>query len=145
MNKITVLSIFLVSILSCSSEQKADNEIIRLNHNFELVAYDSEINDPKKDRKSFYIVYIDKTEAGRTSTGLESQEKYFEAMLTDNKHLVTLEKWVLDETKGRYVKLNNIEQPKPDFIYIIIEKEKLLRVTMKAGTNGTATYSSEIK
>lgn len=130
--------------MSCTTGTVQKGNTITRNHNFELTAFDNEITDPKKDRLSFYIIYIDKIESGRTTTGLESQEKYYEAALTDNKHLITLEKWVLDESKGRYVKLNNIAQPKPDYIYIVVEKEKLTRVTMKTGNNGVAIYTSEL-
>ncbi len=113
--------------------------------NFIIIATDTEIDHPDRDRMSFYVVYIDKVESGRTTTGLESQDKYYEANLTENKHLVTLEKWVLDKNRGRYVKLNNIEQPKPGFIYIIIVKGKQTRVKMKSGATGVTTYTSETK
>ena len=144
MKKLLLLPVFLGMILSCATDTGQNKDKIVRNHNFELTAYDNEITDPKKDRQSFYVVYIDKIEAGRTTTGLESQEKYYETTLTDNKHLITLEKWVLDEARGRYIKLNNIAQPKPDYIYIIVEKEKLTRVIMKTGINGVAIYTSEI-
>lgn len=136
--------IFFLFFVSCAKEV-INTEDNNLKYNFSLVAFNSEIDNPKKDRLSFYVVYVDKIEAGRTTTGLESQEKYFEVSLTNNKHLITVEKWVLDESKGRYVKLNNIDQPKPNYIYISIEKDKITRVVIKTGNSGVAIYTSETK
>jgi Tol biopolymer transport system component len=113
--------------------------------NFILTAYDTDIEDPSMDRRSYYRVYINKTDAGRTTTGLESQEKYFEAKLTPNRHLVKLEKWVLNEKEGRYIKVNNIEQPKPDFIYITISENLTTKVTMRSTRFGNAAFSKVVE
>lgn len=138
--------LFIIVLLACNTGSNiTDGGNIQYKYNFIITASDSDIDHPDKDRLSFYVVYIDKIEAGRTTTGLESQDKYYETNLSENKHLVTLEKWVLDKSKNRYAKLNNIEQPKPDFIYIVIEKGKQTRVKMKSATTGVATYSSETK
>ncbi|HQO40951.1 MAG TPA: hypothetical protein PK986_10815, partial [Spirochaetota bacterium] len=134
--------IFMISSCKTASD-KTDGGLTDYKYNFIITASDSDIDHPDRDRISFYVVYIDKVEAGRTTTGLESQDKYFEANLTENKHLITLEKWVLDKNKGRYVKLNNIEQPKPGFIYITIEKGKQTRIKMRSANNGVAAYTSE--
>ena len=140
-----VLCIFLF-LISCKTDSViTDGGDTSYKYNFIITASDTDIDHPDKDRLSFYVVYIDKVEAGRTTTGLESQDKYFETILAVNKHLITLEKWVLDKTKGRYVKLNNIEQPKPDFIYIVIENRKQTSVKMKSDITGVATYTSETK
>lgn len=136
----------LILLFSCKTDGIIpDGGNVEYKYNFTLTASDSDIDHPDRDRLSFYVVYIDKVESGRTTTGLESQDKLFETNLSANKHLVTLEKWVLDTAKGRYVKLNNIEQPKPDFIYIIIQNGKQTRVKMKSGTTGVATYTSETR
>lgn len=140
-----VLCIFVI-LSACKTDTViSDGGNTHYQYNFIISASDSDIDHPDKDRLSFYIVYIDKVESGRTTTGLESQDKFFETSLPENKHLITLEKWVLDKSKGRYVKLNNIEQPKPDFIYINIENGKQTRVRMKSGSTGVATYTSETK
>jgi len=134
----------LILFTACKTDSViTDHGNIQYKYNFTITASDFDINHPDKDRLSFYVVYIDKVESGRTTTGLESQDKYFEINLTENKHLITLEKWVLDKTRDKYVKLNNIEQPKPDFIYIIIQTGRQTRVKMKSGSTGVATYTSE--
>jgi len=91
------------------------------------------------------MIYIDKIESGRTTTGLESQEKHFETNLQENRHLIKVEKWILNENLGRYVKMNNIDQPKPDFIYINIEADKVVRVNLKSSKSGTAFYSLTVE
>lgn len=113
--------------------------------NFKLTAYDTDIEDPANDRRCYYRVYINKIDSGRTTTGLESQEKYYEAKLTPNRHLVKLEKWVLNDKEGRYVKVNNIEQPKPDFIYITIAENKTTTVTMRSTKFGNAAFSKVVE
>lgn len=143
MRKSFIPLVLILSLLSCTREIK-DHREKKWEDNLSLTIYNHEISEPEKDRMSFYVVYIDKVESGRTTTGLESQEKYFSINLQPNKHLITLEKWVLDKSKGRYVKLNNIEQPKPGFIYIIIQENKQTAVTMKEANNGVAVYTSEL-
>lgn len=113
--------------------------------NFTLTAYDTDIDDPAMDRRCYYRVYINKIDSGRTTTGLESQEKYFETSLTTNRHLVKLEKWVLDEEQGRYLKVNNIEQPKPDFIYITVPESAKIKIIMRSTKFGNAAFSKTLE
>ncbi len=139
------LIIFLIALAaswSCKTVQEEETGI-RVKKNFILVAYDADIEDPSSDRRSYYRVFIDKIDSGRTTTGLESQKKYFEAELSDNKHLIKVEKWVLDEKKGRYIKLNNIEQPKPDYIYVTTTEKKVTKIFLKSTKYGNAVYSKE--
>ncbi|MCP4132495.1 MAG: hypothetical protein GY754_16095 [bacterium] len=109
-------------------------------YNIKLQAYDSHINDPSKDRRSYYKVYIDKVEEGRTTTGLESQEKTFKGKYSLNKHLIRVEKWVIDKKAGRYKKLNNIEQPKPNFAYFTIPKDRVILIKLEAGKRGKSKF-----
>ena len=99
-------------------------------YNFKLVAYDESVSGPDEDQRSYYRVFIDKVDIGRTTIGLESQKKYFEANLTNNRHLLIVEKWVLDQKKGRYVKVNNIHQPRPNYVYFELDRGTLVEVTM---------------
>ena len=121
--------------ISCASGKGASKEAPRYrepsSYNFKFVGYDSGIDDPDRDRRAYYRVFLDKEEAGRTTIGLESQDKYLEASIEPNRHLLTVEKWVLDEKMGRYVKLNNIEQPRPNFVYFGVPEKRVVVVTMK--------------
>jgi len=113
--------------------------------NFRLAVSDTGINNPADDRRTYYRVYIDKSEEGRTTTGLESQEKTFEASLQPNRHLVTIEKWVLDEKISSYTKLNNVEQPRPNFYYFEAETDRILILKIRVGRNGKAVYSIDFE
>ncbi len=113
--------------------------------NFILTAYDTDIDNPANDRRSYYRVYINKIDSGRTTTGLESQAKFFETQLPPNRHLIKLEKWVLDEELGRYIKVNNIEQPKPDFIYVTAGDRGIIKITMKSTKFGNAAFSKVVE
>jgi len=138
----TAALFFLLSLLfACSTtekKEKADTYLKPGQYNFKFVGYDADIDNPENDRRSYYKVFIDKAEEGRTTTGLESQEKSFEAMLMPNRHLVTVEKWVLDKKEGRYVKLNNIEQPKPNYVYFTLPE-------MKSTKDGAAEFTVDFR
>lgn len=114
-------------------------------YNFRFAGWDSEINNPDNDRRSYYKVFIDKAEEGRTTTGLESQIKTFETTLSANRHLITVEKWVLDQKTSRYVKLNNIEQPKPNFIYFEVPEKKIVVIEMKTLKDGAVDFKVDFE
>lgn len=134
------LSIFGCSTIDTGTIKKKDG-----GNNFFIYIYDADIDNPDNDRRCYYMIYIDKIEAGRTTTGLESQEKYFDTLLSTNRHLIKVEKWILNERLGRYVKMNNIDQPKPDFIYINIEEDKIVKVKLKSSKSGIASYSMMVE
>lgn len=117
-------------------------------YNFRFVVSDVGISDYSKDRRCYFRIFIDRIEAGRTTIELESQEKIFETMLDNQRHLITVEKFVLDENKGKFIKLNNIEQPKPDHSYfnVVGERITVLRLTNHAARNAsffTSEYEQE--
>lgn len=134
------LSIFGCSTIDTGTIKKKEGE-----NNFFIYIYDTDIDNPDNDRRCYYMIYIDKIEAGRTTTGLESQEKYFDTLLSSNRHLIKVEKWILNERLGRYVKMNNIDQPKPDFIYINIDDDKIIKVKLKSSKSGIASYSMTVE
>lgn len=101
-----------------------------VNINFRFIAYDTGITNPDDDKRCYYKIFIDKIDAGRTTIGLESQKKYFEAKLSSNMHLIVVEKWVLDEREGEYKKVNNILQPKPNFFYFETKASSLTELIM---------------
>ncbi len=140
MNSVRIISCACVcaimgALLSCASAKSVSNDAPRYRkpgaYNFRFVGYDARIDNPDRDRRSYYRVFLDKEEAGRTTIGLESQDKYFEAGIEPNRHLLSVEKWVLDEKMGRYVKLNNIEQPRPNFVYFGVPEGRIVVVRMK--------------
>lgn len=140
-----ILILLSLTILNCNTTEKGTIIKPSGESNFYITIYDSDIDNPENDRRCYYMIYIDKIESGRTITGLESQEKDFDIQLTPNRHLIKVEKWILNESMGRYVKLNNIDQPKPDYIYVNIEKNRTVRVKLKSSKTGTASYSMRIE
>ncbi len=135
-------AVVLIQIAAgCSTNGVKDNTITYRQpekYNFRFTVRDAEIDNPDNDRRSYYKIFIDKAEEGRTTTGLESQDKTYESTLTPNRHLITVEKWVLDQKTSRYIKLNNIEQPKPNFIYFDVPEKKIVVIDMKTLKDGTA-------
>jgi hypothetical protein len=111
--------------------------------NFTLTVYHSNITDPKKDNYSYYRVYIDKKEAGRTTTGLLSQYKEFSMELSKNRHLVRIEAYYLDPVEKIYKKQNNISQPKPSSIYIDLTKSRRVHISFIIGKGNRATVQGD--
>ncbi len=145
-----ILSFNLTGCLTTQSEQSPSDNLnhdgsykVPENHNFEFIGFNSNIDNPSQDRRSYYKIFIDKVEMGRTTTGLESQEKIYETRLTENRHVITIEKWVLDKKRGEYIKVNNIEQPKPSFYYFKSYKDKIVSVRLSSIIYGKAEYSVE--
>ncbi|HON79484.1 MAG TPA: hypothetical protein PK544_13410 [Spirochaetota bacterium] len=99
-------------------------------YNVKFKAYTVNISNPEIDRRCYYKVFIDKIEAGRTSTGLESQVATFTAKLSVNRHLIKVQKWVLKHRSGSYEKLNNVDQPRPDFLYFDVPENRIVVITL---------------
>ena len=151
MKKIITI-ILMVTVLgalnSCKTVEKdpAGNAYkVPEKYNLKVTCYDTEISNPGNDRRSYYKIYIDKVEEGRTTTGLESQEKTYQGKLSVNRHVLAVEKWVIDPREGRYIKLNNIDQPKPNFVYFSLPRNRVLNITMKSGKNNKAEFAVDFE
>jgi hypothetical protein len=93
--------------------------------------------------KIYYRVFIDKEEIGRTSIGIPGEEKSLDAMISPDSHILTIEKYQLDERKGKYVKLKNIEQPKPDFFTFSLPGDRIIIINIiDKGAESDAVFSS---
>jgi 5-formaminoimidazole-4-carboxamide-1-beta-D-ribofuranosyl 5'-monophosphate synthetase len=103
-------------------------------------------HDPS-ERPAFLLQDIHRQGGGprRQPTGLESQKKSFEARIQANRHLLTVEKWVLDPKKEAYVKVNNIGQPKPDFFYFDMEGDSPVTITMEVSSDNRASFTVNSK
>ncbi len=146
-----MLFIFLYSCTGTKEvikDDKDDDIIIqeKKEYNFKFIGYDINIDDPEKDRRSYYKIKINKIEVGRTTIGLESQEKFFESTLPSNRHLLMVEKWALNIKKGKYIKLNNIEQPKPSYKYFVLPEDNIVKITLENDpVSRESTYYEEIE
>ncbi len=114
-------------------------------YNLYFSGQDTGIDNPEQDRRSYYRIFLDKIEAGRTTTGLESQVKTYRGSLDSNRHLIHLEKWVLDKRKGRYIKLNNISQPKPNFIYFTMPENGTVIIKMITMKGNRADFTVTVE
>jgi len=100
---------------------------------------------PKTDRRCYYRVILNKEEVGRTEIGLESQQKIFTSFLNPNTYLLELEKYVLDERKNSYVKVNNIEQVRPSSYYFDTRSDRITVVTVRHDPSSESSYFSEFE
>ncbi len=77
----------------------------------------------------FYKVFIDGAERGRTETGPGGLCRIFRDMAEpDAYHLVRLERWSLDDKKGKYVRENNLNQP--DIFRLHIPGNRIVRLDL---------------
>ncbi|MFC1670340.1 hypothetical protein ACFL20_08090 [Spirochaetota bacterium] len=152
MIKTSVAILFLIIPLiffSCISSEKKVNGSNKIKlpnkYNLKFLGYNSDIDNPENDRRSYYKIFINKVEMGRTTIGLESQIKLHQLKLNVNNHLLRVEKWVLDQKSGRYKKLNNIYQPKPNFFYFSIPENKIIIIKMKTGKYRKTMFTKEFE
>lgn len=133
---VSLIILLSLAMLYCVTDTALRDETRKLSreYNFKFIGYDENIENPESDRRAFYKIYIDKLETGRTTIGLESQMKTFSSTISNNRHLLVVEKWVLDEKKMKYVKLNNIDQPKPNFLYFNLPYDSVAVITLKNDT-----------
>jgi hypothetical protein len=67
----------------------------------------------------FYKVLANGVESGRTDTGPSQVHREFKSRHESNQYLIIrLERWKLDKAKGRYERVNNVQQPKPFRIFL---------------------------
>ena len=151
MKPIYLLMISLFLLNACASRQIVDpihqdtipDTIIPITGpNFNFTAVNNYMNAPDKDVRVFYRIFINKEEYGRTTTGLQSQRKIFEASLPENRHLLRVEKWVLNNDE--YIRANNILQPRPDFVYFDVVANRITNVVLSVNNNGQYEFSVEI-
>jgi hypothetical protein len=84
-----------------------------------IQAVDETSTEPDDRQMIFYKIFIDGIETGRTDCGPAGLLREFRTRLDANKyHLIKLERWVLNTAKGRYDRVNNIHQPKPQQIFL---------------------------
>ena len=144
--KYLIICFLIMAVFSCSGKQVIEpvtpKQESKHTHNFVFTAMNDFINVPEKDGRVFYRIFINKVEYGRTTTGLESQRKTYETNLSANKHLLHVEKWILND--GEYVKANNILQPKPDFVYFDIAPNRVTHVILSVNKKGQYEFWIEI-
>ena len=122
-----------------SSSAQANRYKKPVEYNLKIEVY-SDKKDPAQDRRCFYKVYINKVESGRTVTGLESQKKSFTTSVDINRHHISVVKYVLDERQGKYIKLNNIHQPRPSAFYTDTAEGRIRVVSIIHNEDSETSY-----
>ncbi len=121
-------------------------ELSEIQLNFLFVSYDREIISPESDTDAYFKVFIDKKGRGETNIALRSQKKEFETDLSEDRHLLRVEKWIYNEKEKLWTKAP--EKQQPDYLYFDIQKEKKIVVTLEYTKDGAAhkfliSYESE--
>jgi hypothetical protein len=143
--RIKIIIILLLIIVSgCASENirnedLKDNEVHVDNYkkpsayNLKIVAYEAQTNLSKNNDsidQSFYRIFINEIDYGRTDISISNEIKTFTIMLDNGKKpLIRLEKYILDTNKGKYIRVKNIYQPKAYSCVSPILSDKITLIT----------------
>ncbi|MCP4132986.1 MAG: hypothetical protein GY754_18620 [bacterium] len=85
---------------------------------------------PAADKLIYYNIYINGVDAGRTATGLSVTLREFKGKLEPGKtHIIKFERMELNRSKNRYVRLNNISQPRP--LRTFIPENRIIKIELK--------------
>lgn len=110
-------------------------------YNFRIKCMNTSLENTKK---SFIKIYINDEEVGRTETGYDNDAVSYQTLLEMNKTLeLRVEKYILDDQKGRYVKMRNIDQPKPDRYRFLIPEGRILIVNFYLNSETRESSFSE--
>lgn len=139
-----VLSLSILFLSGCAtvptpkSEQRLElrKEETKLKNNFKFVSFDREIISPENDTDSYFKIFIDKKYRGESNILLRSQKKFYETILSEDRHLLRIEKWIYNEKEKSWKK--DIDARQPDYLYFDIQKEKLTVVTLEYTKDGAA-------
>ncbi|HOJ50166.1 MAG TPA: hypothetical protein PKW55_05080 [Spirochaetota bacterium] len=103
--------------------------------------FDAVVNNYQEDVESYAEIYIDKKNVGITEQKLLSQEKNFEFETSYEKHLLQVNIFIQDPLKKKWVRLKNIDQPKPIYFIPNSAYDNLyIKMTYYPGKNGNSRY-----
>jgi hypothetical protein len=109
-------------------------EIINLIVEFVDVLTES-YNSKNSVETIYYEILIDGVEESRTETGRGEISKIFHANLAPGKyHIIRPERWELDKSKSRYVRVNNISQPGE--LKIFIPENRVIKIRVEFNGSG---------
>ncbi len=97
-----------------------------------IPATDTTLSDSSSNSGSsvYYEIRIDGAEENRTETGTGELTKTLYSTLAPGRyHIIKAERWELDKTKGRYVRMNNILQP--DELKIFIPEKRIMKIKIE--------------
>lgn len=81
----------------------------------------------EEEKLVYYNVTVNGQDIGRTETGYGSLVKHMETRVNaGNYNIISVERWELDKSKGRYMRVNNINQP--DEIRIFVPFNRVVKI-----------------
>ncbi len=154
----------LIIFFSCSSKEQTINsqnikdtdktDLIQdtnykkpYDYNFIFNVIHDQSNSSERSEKMFFRLFIDNIEIGRTETGRISESVSFRGMIpTERNQELRIVMYLLDSMKGRYVKVRNIEQPKPDRFMFSIPADRIMIVNLSiSGPSGETTFTTDFE
>jgi hypothetical protein len=98
------------------------------------------------DRIVYYRVFIDDEDAGRSTIGEDGAPKSFQSLIEPARHTLNVEKYVLDTIKDKYIRVKNIDQPKPDSFTFELPEDRILVIHLTDnGGEMQAEYRTEFE
>jgi len=85
---------------------------------------------PNESSRCYYMISVDREEIGRTEISPETIDKKFVKKMAPGEYKISIKKYVVDESAGRYVPVNNLDQPKPASQTVIIPPQKMVRLSI---------------
>ncbi len=77
----------------------------------------------KEEKLVYYNVTVNGHDIGRTETGYGSLVRQMEARVNaGNYNIISAERWELDKSRGRYLRVNNINQPEEIRIFVPLNR-----------------------
>ena len=96
------------------------------NYNVILEFYDppqNSTNSRQDDKLVYYNVTVNGHDMGRTETGPAAIVKQLQVKVKAGSYnIISAERWELDKSRGRYVRVNNINQPDEIRIYVPLNR-----------------------
>lgn len=84
-------------------------------------------NEMGNDNMVYYQVSINGVESGRTETALSNVSKSSMIKTDTGKYcVIRAERWELDKTKGRYVRVNNVYQPEE--VRLFVPENRIIKI-----------------
>jgi hypothetical protein len=131
----------VIDLLNCVSfYQYGDNQLPVLSKEFNLIVEFVDVLTESYNSKNsvetiYYEILIDGVEESRTETGRGEILKIFHANLAPGKyHIIRPERWELDKSKSRYVRVNNISQPGE--LKIFIPENRVIKIRVEFNGSG---------
>ncbi len=106
-------------------------------YNVEIIVTETGITQAALDTRGFYRLTIDRAKEERTNIALRSQKRAWQGKLSEEKHLIQLERWELNSSAEKYQRARNLMQPKPNTFYIDVKPDKLTKVNIIVTRKGS--------